>query len=175
MDAETARALTDLAERVAALEAAASARARPPADTQVVEQLVHRLEGDGKAETLVYAGVGGWDGQTLAWQVERDWAEIRSAPPEHSATVLAALANPTRVRIAVELLRHGRTTAELAKRLDQPSSGQLFHHLKELLAAGVIHQPERGTYAVRHQHVIPLLAVLSAVMDLRPSVSWEEQ
>jgi DNA-binding transcriptional ArsR family regulator len=175
MDTETARALTDLTARVAALEAAASAPARPPGDTQVVEQLVHRLEGgDGKAETLVYAGVGGWDGQTLAWQVERDWAEIRSAPAEHSATVLAALANPTRVRIAAELLRHGLTTAELAQRLDQPSSGQLFHHLKELLAAGVIHQPERGTYAVRHQHVIPLLAVLSAVMDLRPSVSWEE-
>lgn len=169
------RSLADLAKRVTALEAAASARTRPSPDAPVVEALLRRLKGRDEADdTLVYAGLGGWDGQTLAWQVERGWEEIRSAPAEHSASVLAALGSPIRVRIAVELLRRNLTTAELAERLDQPSSGQLFHHLKELLSAGVIHQPVRGTYAVREQHVIPLLAVLCAVMDLRPSVPLEE-
>lgn len=172
---EVSRALTELARRVTALEAAASTPTRPSAGAPVVERLVQRLDGRGDAtDTVVYAGVGGWDGQTLAWQVERGWEEVRSASAEDSASVLTALGNPTRVRIAVELLRRRLTTAELAKRLDQPSSGQLFHHLKELMAAGVVHQPVRGTYAVREQHVIPLLAVLCAVIDLRPSVSLEE-
>lgn len=172
---QISRSLTDLAQRVAALEAATPARAQPQSETPVAEQLVHHLAGRETAgDTLLYAGVGGWDGQTLAWQVERSWEEIRSGSAEQSASVLTALGNPTRVRIAVELLRRRLTTAELGTRLDQPSSGQLFHHLKELLAAGVIHQPVRGTYAVREQHVIPLLAVLCAVMDLRPSVPWEE-
>lgn len=172
---EVSRSLADLTHRVAALEAAAPTHARPQTAAPVVEQLVQRLEGrDSTGDTLVYAGVGGWDGQTLAWQVERSWEEVRAAPAEHSASVLAALGNPIRVRIAVELLRGRHTTAELANRLAQPSAGQLFHHLKELLAAGIIHQPERGTYTVREQHVIPLLAVLCAVIDLRPSISWEE-
>ena len=62
--------------------------------------------------------------------------------------------------------RADRRRATLGDRLDQPSSGQLFHHLKELLAAGVIHQPERGTYAIRREDVIPLLAALSCAIDL---------
>ncbi|GIF00702.1 ArsR/SmtB family transcription factor [Paractinoplanes rishiriensis] len=160
---EMARELASLGRRVAALEATA----RPPAVPAMLDQHLD-------ADTVLYAGLGGWDGQTLAWQVVRGWDEIRSAPADASAGVLAALANPTRVRIATELLRRRLTTAELAQRLDQPSPGQLFHHLKELLAAGVVHQPERGTYAVREQHVIPLLSVLCAVLDLRPSVPWED-
>ncbi|MDG4832072.1 helix-turn-helix domain-containing protein [Solwaraspora sp. WMMD1047] len=174
MDADDiSRSLAELGRRVAALEAGAPAGT--PTAPPAVEKLLERLRGGpDSADVVLYAGVGGWDGQTLAWQVERGWEEIRQAPAERSAAVLAALGNPTRVRIAVELLRRRLTTAELAHRLNQPSTGQLFHHLKELLAAGVVHQPERGTYAVREQQVIPLLTVLSAVLDLRPSVPGEE-
>lgn len=163
------QSLADLSRRVAALERAAQPQAAPPADAPVLEHLVQRLTGGADAtSTLRYAGVGGWDGQTLAWQTERDWEEVLGAPAERVAAVLGALGSPIRVRITAELLRRSLTTAELAERLDQPSSGQLFHHLKELLAVGVIHQPLRGTYAVREQQVIPLLAVLSAVLDIHP-------
>ncbi|MEW6059695.1 MAG: helix-turn-helix domain-containing protein [Actinomycetota bacterium] len=93
--------------------------------------------------------------------------------PKAVARVLTALANGTRLRIVGELMHGPVSTGELAERLDQPSSGQLFHHLKELLAAGVIHQPVRGTYALRRQHAVPLLAVLSAASDLTPSPSGE--
>ncbi|GIJ49347.1 hypothetical protein Val02_62330 [Virgisporangium aliadipatigenens] len=155
--------LDELAKRVSALEKAA-----PPAPTANATGWQ-----DLTPETFVYGGLGGWDERTIAWQIARGWDEIRAAPAEPSAGVLAALGNPTRVRIVAELLRRRLTTAELARLLDQPSSGQLFHHLKELLAAGVIHQPVRGTYAVREHHVVPLLAVLCAVMDLRPSVAEE--
>jgi DNA-binding transcriptional ArsR family regulator len=171
---DVARSLAALTDRVAALEGSATP-ARPSSDQPLVSQLIQRLHGGGEPhDVLLYAGVGGWDGQTLAWQAERSWDEVRASPAEQSAAALAALGNPTRVRIVVELLRRRLTTAQLAERLDQPSSGQLFHHLKELLAAGVVHQPVRGTYAVREQHVIPLFAVLCAVMDLGPSIPWEE-
>ena len=70
------------------------------------------------------------------------------------------------MRIVVELFDGALSTAALAERLDQPSSGQLFHHLKELLAAGLVRQPERGTYALRAEHVVPLLGLLSAATDL---------
>jgi DNA-binding transcriptional ArsR family regulator len=79
---------------------------------------------------------------------------------------MAALANPTRIRIVGELLQGPVPTGELARRLEQPSAGQLFHHLKELLAAGIIHQPVRGTYAIGDRHVVPLLVLGSAAIDL---------
>lgn len=83
--------------------------------------------------------------------------------------VLAALGSPIRLRIVATLLERDATTGELADRLDDPSTGQLFHYLNELLAAGVIHQQVRGAYAVLCQNVIPLLAVLAAAGDVATS------
>ena len=66
------------------------------------------------------------------------------------------------------------TTAQLTAQLDQPSTGQLFHHLKELLTAGLVHQPVRGTYAVRRQDVIPLLIALAAAAEVAASGGYLE-
>lgn len=167
------RLIDDLVARVERLERAQPGRARPGADTDLVQRLVDGLGVDdtgGPGEASVcYAGAGRWgDDGTVAWQMSRTWSEVLGAAGEHSASLFSALASPTRVRIVVELLRGEVTTAELTRRLDQPSSGQLFHHLKELLAAGVIHQPVRGTYAVREHRVVPLLALLSAAVDINP-------
>ncbi len=171
---ELTEIVQELAERVARLE---GFRPIPShRDTALVQQLLKDLEGDGSSEpgaaTVVYAGAGPWEDGTVAWQIGRGWDDVRAASDEAVARVLSALANGTRLRILGELLRGPVATGELADRLDQPSSGQLFHHLKELIAAGVIHQPVRGTYAIRRHHAVPLLAVLSAATDL--TISTEE-
>jgi hypothetical protein len=62
----------------------------------------------------------------------------------------------------------------VAELLGQPSTGQLFHHLKELLAAGIVHQPQRGTYSLRLAHVIPLLTMISAACDVSPALGAAE-
>lgn len=116
--------------------------------------------------TVAYAGLGPWGDGTVVWQMGRDWADVRDQAGVGVAQLFAALGNPLRVRIVSELLGGQRTTGELVDRLEQPSAGQLFHHLKELLGAGVIHQPVRGTYALRPQHVVPLLGVLTAAVDV---------
>ncbi|MDY7106426.1 MAG: metalloregulator ArsR/SmtB family transcription factor [Actinomycetota bacterium] len=160
----------DLRRRVARLEAGQRPLARRTAtDTDVVEGLLADLRGDGSEPgepTVLYAGVGPWEDGTVAWQLGRTWGEATSRADDRSARVLAALANPTRLRIVAVLLTGPLPTGRLAERLDQPSSGQLFHHLKDLLAAGIVHQPERGVYAIDRNHVVPLLAVLSATIDL---------
>jgi DNA-binding transcriptional ArsR family regulator len=165
---ELAEIVEDLAGRVARLEAS---RPRPAhGDATLVEGLLRELAGDGSGEpgapTVVYAGAGPWEDGTVAWQIGRTWDDVASGSDESISRVLSALASGTRLRIVVELLRGPVSTGALAERLEQPSPGQLFHHLKELLAAGVIHQPERGTYAIRRAHAVPLLAVLSAAADL---------
>jgi DNA-binding transcriptional ArsR family regulator len=166
MDLEQAVAeLGRLADRVARLERDSPAAAPSSADAALARQLLSDLEADPERATVVYAGAGVRDDGAVAWQMDRSWDDVLALATD-AGIVLAALGSPTRIAIVVQLLAGAVTTGELTRRLDQPSSGQLFHHLKELLAAGVVHQPLRGTYAIRHQHVVPLLAVLSAATDL---------
>jgi DNA-binding transcriptional ArsR family regulator len=174
---ELAGVVEALAQRVARLEGAAESERRD--SSAIAHELLRRLAGDGSdatgTATVVYAGAGPWEHGAVAWQMGRSWDDVTSGPVESVARALSALANGTRLRIVVELLRGRVSTGELADRLDQPSPGQLFHHLKELLAAGVIHQPERGTYAIRRPHVVPLLAVLSAAVDLAAPADEEKE
>ncbi len=127
---------------------------------------------DDDAATVVYSGAGPWEDGAVAWRLGRDWDEVL-AGATGTAAVFAALGNGTRLRIVAELLRGPVATGDLAARLDWASSGQLFHHLRELLAAGVVYQPVRGTYAIRRQHVVPLLAVLSAAIDIAMPTALE--
>jgi DNA-binding transcriptional ArsR family regulator len=109
----------------------------------------------------------------VVWQIIRGWTDVLAETGERSAVLFGAMASPSRLRIVVELIGGEVTTAELARRLDQPSTGQMFHHLKELLAAGVIYQPVRGTYAIRREHAVPVLTMLCAALDIRESIPTE--
>jgi hypothetical protein len=175
---ELAEQVRQLAERVTRLEAGSgqsaqapprgqSGQAWPPTEPGLAAELVGRL-GSGQ-DTVVYAGAGRCGEETLAWQREHDWTEVRQRVDDGTARVLSALGSTIRLRIVGVLVAGPATTAELTGQLDQPSTGQLFHHLKELLTAGLVHQPVRGTYAVRRQDVIPLLALLAAGTDLAAS------
>lgn len=161
---QLAQAVADLSRRVERLEARGGDRPAPakPADIGFLDELGKA----GSEGVVVYAGVGPWGERTVAWQMDRSWPEVRDHPEGAPAALFGALASPTRIRVLSELAGGAMSTAELAQRLEQPSSGQLFHHLKELLAAGVIHQPRRGVYALRRQHVVPLLTILSCALDV---------
>ena len=166
-----AAAVAALEERVTALErtrlpVGASAVTDGSLVRKMLDELWNTADGSDPDGTVVYAGAGPWTGGTVAWQIGRGWADIRETGADAIASLFGALANPHRIRILRALVTGPLSTGELGQRLDQPSSGQLFHHLKELLAAGVIHQPERGTYAIRREDAIPLLAALSSAIDL---------
>lgn len=172
---ELTQVVGELSERVARLEDSRSVPSHM--DTALVQGLIADLQGDDADEspggTIVYAGAGPWGGETVALQIGRRWDDLRDASDESIARVLSALSSATRIRIVGELLQGPMSTGDLVDRLDLPSSGQLFHHLKELLAAGLIHQPVRGTYAIGDRRVVPMLVVLSAAIDL--AIPTEEQ
>jgi DNA-binding transcriptional ArsR family regulator len=170
---ELAVAVADLRARVTRLEAAGTRDAAPTVDASLAEQLRAALTGGAAADddehgSVVYAGVGPSDRGTIGWQMVRSWPELVGTNQSPLAACFAALANPVRIQIICQLVSGPLSTAELARRLEQPSAGQLFHHLKELLGAGLIYQPERGTYRVRHAHMVPLLTALSCAIDLAP-------
>ncbi|MBN2176058.1 MAG: winged helix-turn-helix transcriptional regulator [Demequinaceae bacterium] len=177
MDNQTADALAALAERVARLEAAAMETSSPRATPFPFD-----LGDSADADLVTYSGHGTREGDPIAWQTRRTWKDVLEAAGEGEfagdgiAAALNALASGPRLRIVAELVHGAVATGNLAERLGQSgasqgSTGQLFHHLKELLAAGIVHQPQRGVYAIRPAHVVPLLTVLSAAMDLTHNTS----
>lgn len=152
--------VADLAARVARLEA------REPQPPQPLQTVLDRNLEPPEQGRVVYSGLGPWADHAVVWQMERAWDDIVDHEPESIARTFAALSSPVRVRIIGALVDGPAPTAALAERIDAGTSGQLFHHLRDLLAAGLVHQPQRGVYALRAQHVLPLLATMSAAMDL---------
>ena len=75
-------------------------------------------------------------------------SDVLDADPDLVAKVFAALASPARITVLRALLGGPRTSQQLRAELDDASVGQLYHHLRELLAVGLITQPARSQYAI---------------------------
>lgn len=168
---ELAAAVAELRGRVEALEQT-SRRAATPAfgETDLIRQLREHLataEGtDAAAGAVIYAGYGPRGPGEVAWQVARLWPDVLATDRTRTGRPLAALASPARLEIIGELVAGPLSRQELKEKLDQSSAGQLNHHLRELLAAGLVEQPRRGVYAVPARHVVPLLTLLACAADL---------
>jgi DNA-binding transcriptional ArsR family regulator len=126
-----------------------------------LEGLKERLPaGDG---AVLFAGVvplpaGGWSewqwGTATGELLEADWSSL-------SAT-LAALGHPVRLLLLRQVLAGAGTVAELQERVELGTSGQLYHHLRQLVGAGWLQVAARGRYAVPPERVVPLLVMLAA-------------
>ncbi|MGW2203516.1 ArsR/SmtB family transcription factor [Streptomyces sp. NPDC001774] len=86
--------------------------------------------------------------------LDEDWAD--------TADSFAALGHPVRLRLLREILGGRRTAAELAELEETGTTGQIYHHLRQLTGAGWLHTPGRGRYEVPGARVVPLLVVLTA-------------
>jgi Helix-turn-helix domain len=168
--AEVARRLAALEERVRRLEDGSTPRADPARDAGpsalrerfwALEGLKERLpSGDG---AVLYAGVvptpaGGW----YEWQWGSGTAELLQADWSRLGPALAALGHPVRLLLLRQVLSGAGTVAELQERGELGTSGQLYHHLRQLVSAGWLQVAARGRYAVPPDRVVPLLVVLAA-------------
>lgn len=86
--------------------------------------------------------------------LDQDWTD--------TAATLAALGHPVRVLLLHAALYGTRTVTELTRLESVGTSGQVYHHLRLLAAAGWLRTTARGHYAVPPERVVPLLAVLAA-------------
>lgn len=148
---------TDLAERVAALEAA-----------------VARLQGAGgplealRAEAPAGGGVRFEGSVDLPGPARVDWSMghpargLLAADWSDIAPALAALGHPVRLHLLQAVLNGTRGTAELAGTLGEGTTGQLHHHLRELTATGWLRSERRGRYTVPTDRVVPLLVAVAA-------------
>jgi hypothetical protein len=83
--------------------------------------------------------------------LSEDWSDL--------AHPLEALGHPARIELVRQVMRGAHTTAELLQLEHLASSGQLYHHLRQLVTAGWLVSPRRGYYEVPAARVVPLLVL----------------
>lgn len=103
-------------------------------------------------------------GGRAEWQEAHPATDVLDDEWEPTAPVLAALGHPVRLRLLRAVLHGTTTAAELTALPGVGTSGQTYHHLRQLVAAGWL-QPSvgaaRGAHEVPLARVVPLLAVLA--------------
>lgn len=163
--------LQALADRVAALEerldAPAAAAARPlEADGHfwALSGLRGRLTDHPATADGAVMLVGSLtlpDGAPVEWQQSAATAGLLESEWSDQAAVFAALGHPVRLELLRQILSGVHATAELAAIESLGTTGQLHHHLRQLVAAGWVRQSGRGSYEVPAARVVPLLAGLA--------------
>jgi hypothetical protein len=182
--ADHAHELAQLRERVSALERAVSAASAPhaassapaapaptaalaaPTDAADVFWALNTLKAQAPAPgavlytgsvTLPAGGVADWQyALTTEDLLARDW----SRPASSSA--LAALGHPVRLRLLQAIATGTGAVADLAALEGVGTTGQVYHHVNQLIAAGWVQSTARGHYGIPAERIVPLLVVVLA-------------
>ncbi|WP_185996409.1 ArsR/SmtB family transcription factor [Nocardioides campestrisoli] len=161
--------VTDLERRIAALEATqitqTSQTSQSPAAAAdpvfwALEGLRARVPGPGAVMLVGHVELP--DGRTAQWQegavtqdlLELDWATTSDA--------FAALGHPVRLRLLQQVLAGVATVPELTATEGVGTSGQVYHHLRQLVAAGWLSALGGGRYEVPVARVVPALVMVQA-------------
>lgn len=166
---ELRAAVEALTERVAALEAPRRASdAAPELDPETFWALAGLRErvlahpGGPSGAVMLLGELELPTGEPVAWQQAADTDALLNVEWDDRAAGFAALGHPVRLELLRRILAGTRSTAELSATPSLGTTGQLHHHLRQLLAAGWLRQAGRGRYEVPAQRVVPLLVCLAA-------------
>ncbi|MDR0948633.1 MAG: winged helix-turn-helix domain-containing protein [Lachnospiraceae bacterium] len=94
--------------------------------------------------------------------------------------VLNCINSQERLNLLLAILRQQSTVAQLTEKLGASSSGQIYHHLRPLLAADLIKEDDkqRGLYYVVPHRVQGIIMLLVGICDMLDTAytqgSWEE-
>ncbi|MEU4564303.1 ArsR family transcriptional regulator [Actinoplanes sp. NPDC023936] len=154
--------LAALEQRVAALEETLRApRATGTPDPEVFWALDGLLSRVGDPGAVLITGhVTLPDGRAARWQESAGTEELVDGDWSQHVAALAALAHPARIRLLQQVLRGASTANDLIRVDGMGTSGQVYHHLRQLVAAGWLHTTGGGRYEVPVARVIPLLTTL---------------
>jgi hypothetical protein len=151
-----------LADRLTALErtvgqSTASAPGAPPT-------VPDAPAGQSEVATFRYSGSGRIGPVHMRVNRRASLEAVLTADPGLVGREFAALASPVRFVLLRAMLDGPRTSQQLREVLDAGSVGQLYHHLKELLSAGMVIQPGRNLYAIPESKVVDVcLSVVAAI------------
>lgn len=101
----------------------------------------------------------------VEWQENRSTTALLETDWTDHAASFSSLGSPVRLELLRHILNGTHRTADLAAIDHLGTTGQLHHHLRQLVAAGWVRQAERGSYEIPAARIVPLLACLAGAMQ----------
>ena len=149
--------------------------------SKMMEELCYKTEEKDVNGLVTYLGVYISGGQQANW--------IRNAIPADellsliesgvASKVLVCIGNANRLAILLEILRGPKTVAKLVEKCGFGSTGQVYHHMKPLLAADLVVEDEqqKGVYIIQPHKVQGIIMLLAGISDMVDETytqgSWE--
>ncbi|MDF2921777.1 MAG: ArsR family transcriptional regulator [Paenibacillaceae bacterium] len=121
----------------------------------------------GTSGSVYYAGQYHSNGEVWRWEPkEKQLEQLLGTGNDRIAKILSALGSKPRLDIITSILVESLTGAEIVEKLSLGTTGQLYHHLKALQGADLLIQDNNGRYTLPNHRRLPLLLLLSAVVDM---------
>ena len=142
----------------------------------ILDRLEDTCNETGCSGRLAYVGVYASGGRQSTWIQNDVNADVllRLIEEGTAEKVLACIGSSDRLNLLLAILRKPRTVAQMVGECGFTSTGQVYHHLKPLMAADLVVEDEhiRGTYVIvphRVQGILMLLAGISDMIDCQYS------
>ncbi|MCH5286389.1 MAG: helix-turn-helix transcriptional regulator [Christensenellaceae bacterium] len=136
----------------------------------ILDRLEDQCNESGSSGRLAYLGVYASGGRQSTWiraDVNAD-ALLGLIEEGTAEKVLACIGSSDRLNLLLTILHKPRTVAQLVGECGFTSTGQVYHHLKPLIAADLIMEDEhiRGTYVIVPHRVQGILMLLAGISDM---------
>lgn len=138
--------------------------------SEQMEELCYKTEEKGVSGFVTYLGVYNSGGRQSNWirnTVSTD--DLLSLIESGMASkVLACIGNTNRLAILLAILRGPKTVAALVEECSLGSTGQVYHHMKPLLAADIVVEDEhqKGVYIIQPHKVQGIIMLLTGISDM---------
>jgi len=142
-----------------------------PKVSAIMETLCKLTDEEGRTGSITYLGIfasgerqSNWIQHTINTDHLLALIENRSA-----STVLQCVGSNDRLNLLMALLRQPMSVASLMEKCGFNSTGQVYHHLKPLIAADIVFElgePKKGVYAVKQHRVQGIIMLLAGIADL---------
>ncbi len=138
------------------------------ADTMEAATLDRKSDEESRVTIISYSGTITMDEGRGRWKpASKTLREVLAPDSGSLANILSSLGHKQRIEIIKSLLQEPKNAAELVKELGMGTTGQLYHHMKPLLHAGIIEQKERGgSYSISANKILPILLQLAAAAEM---------
>ena len=155
-----------------------------PSIMAILSRLENLCGSNGDNGRITYLGVFASGNRQSTWiRNEVNTNDLLSLIENRMAEkVLACIGNSDRLNILLSILKKPMTVAQLVEECGYNSTGQVYHHLKPLVAADLIAEDSKnegkGYYVIqphRVQGIIMLLAGISDMLDPQYTQgTWEQ-
>lgn len=103
--------------------------------------------------------------------VAGEWAPPTDANITEASTLMGALSQPQRLRMALMLANGPSNVSTIVEQLGLKTTGAAYHHLNVLINNGIAIQPERGTFAIAPDAIGKVNGLLVALFGSAPESS----